>query len=250
MKINFKKIATVIGSALMIGSTVGMAAAASFPAPFVQSGNADVAIVVGSSAAIGDVVAAANLGSVLASKLAAQTATGGSSSSAVATGGDSYKIEKTSTKFHLGNGVLDVVSGTVTSDNLPTLLADGTYTDKNNNDFDYTQKVVLANLTLAQFSDSDYKPDTPTVGLRIASGAPVLNYTLSFTDTPQWNNLASTTMNLIGKSYYVLSTDSPTNTTITLLDSATSTVLAEGSSSTITVAGKPYNVSINFVGSI
>ena len=63
MKI-FKKIATVLGSAIMIGSTIGMAVAASFPAPFVAGGVADVAVVYGSGAALSDSVAAANIQSL------------------------------------------------------------------------------------------------------------------------------------------------------------------------------------------
>jgi len=247
MKINFKKIATVLGSAVMIGSTLGMAAAASFPAPFVQGGAANVAVVVGANAALSDAVAATNIGSSLATQLAAQTATGNTGSGATTSGGDSYQLQKTSTKFHLGNGITDVVSATVTSDNLPTLLKDGVYVDKNNDEFDYTQKIVLANSTLSMFDDNDYKADTPTVGIRIPSGSNVLNYTVTFTDQPNWGNLATTNVNLLDKTYYVLSTSS--NTTMTLLDSAATTILNEGDSKTLTVNGVTYNVSIGFIGS-
>jgi len=45
---NFKKIASVASSAVMVMSTVGLAAAVNFPAPFVQNGQADVAVVYGS----------------------------------------------------------------------------------------------------------------------------------------------------------------------------------------------------------
>jgi len=249
MKFNFKKIATVLGSALMIGSTMGLAAAASYPAPFVQSGAANVAVVVGSQAALSDAVAASNIGSDLSTKLAAQTATSGTSSGATASGGDSYKIEKTSTKFQLGKGVLDVISGTVTEDNLPTLLADGKYIDKNNDEYDYTQKVVLANATLSMFDDNDYKSDTPTVGVKMASGDYILNYTISFTDNVPWTTMASTNLKILGKSYYVLSTDANTNMTMTLLDSATSEFLAEGEEKTVSLGGKEYKIAINFVGS-
>lgn len=46
MKFNFRKIASVLASAVMIGSTAGAAlAATTFPAPFVVSGVPNVAIV-------------------------------------------------------------------------------------------------------------------------------------------------------------------------------------------------------------
>ena len=45
--INFKKISAITGSALMLGMTMGVAAAANYPAPFVSGGAANVAIVYG-----------------------------------------------------------------------------------------------------------------------------------------------------------------------------------------------------------
>ncbi|MDO8516773.1 MAG: hypothetical protein Q7S33_01490, partial [Nanoarchaeota archaeon] len=62
MKFNFKKIATVIGSVLMVGSTMGIAAASAYPAPFVQNGAASVAVVVGANAAGSDFFAATTVG--------------------------------------------------------------------------------------------------------------------------------------------------------------------------------------------
>jgi len=53
----FKKAVTVLGSALLIGATAGMAAAASYPTPFTSN----TAIVVGASAAPSDNIAAASI---------------------------------------------------------------------------------------------------------------------------------------------------------------------------------------------
>lgn len=247
MKFNFRKIASVLASAVMIGSTLGIAAAANYPTPFVSNAGGDVAVVVGASAATSDYIAAGNVGSNLQAELAKLTATGGTSAGATASGGDSYKLEKTSTKFHLGNGMLDVVSGTVTNTNLPTLLKDGIYVDDDNDEFDYTQKITLGNVSLTMFDDNDYKSDTPTVGMKIATSEHVLNYTISFTDQPVWTDLTSTNLNLLGKSYFVLSTDAPTNTTMTLLDSAKTVTLAEGETQTVTIGDKTYEASIAFI---
>ncbi len=59
MKNKFKKIVSVLGSVVMIGSTIGMAFAAggAFPSPFVQDSNAEYAIVYGANAAASDVTA-------------------------------------------------------------------------------------------------------------------------------------------------------------------------------------------------
>lgn len=244
MKFNFKKIASVLTSTVMLSSTLALAAAASFPAPFVKSGAGDVAIVYGSSPLAQDQVAVLDINTALTGSI-----TTTSSGSGTASGGDSYKLEKTSTKFHIGDAVADVISVTVNDDDLDELLADGTFTDDDNDEFDFTQKITLANWSLTMFDDNDYKADAPTVGVRIADNAPVLNYTLDFSDNPLWTDLETSDLSFMGKTYYVLSTDAPTNTTITLLDSADSLILNEGETKSVTVNGKTYDVSINFIGS-
>src|SRR4030042_381272 len=75
MNFNFKKITSVIASAVMLGSTIGFAAAANYPAPFVQGGAANVGIVMGADAANSDYLAAVGLGQALQAELAKQTAT-------------------------------------------------------------------------------------------------------------------------------------------------------------------------------
>lgn len=75
MRFNFKKIASVLASAAMLGSTVGMAAAASYPDPFVKGGVANVAIVLGASSAPIDTIASIDLSASLQEELAKQTAT-------------------------------------------------------------------------------------------------------------------------------------------------------------------------------
>lgn len=245
MKINFRKIGSVLASAVMVSSTVALAAAANYPAPFVQNGSSDVAIVYGSNpAATLDLVAAQQIQTSLKSSVASVPVSGNTN----ITGGDYVTLERTSTKFHIGNGIKDVVSGTITSDDLKTLLADGTFLDSDNNEFDYTQKINLANSTVSMFEDNDYKADVPTIGMKIASGADVLNYTLDFTSQPAWDKLETADITLLGKKYYILDADTPTNSTLTLLDSAQSTTLDEGASSKITVGDKVYDVTVSWVG--
>ncbi|MGC9309158.1 MAG: hypothetical protein ACP5D2_00495 [Candidatus Nanoarchaeia archaeon] len=245
MKKYFRKALTIAGSALMLGSTIGMAAAASYASPFISGSTADVAVVYGADTPNNaDKIAALNVQSNLAGKLAGET---GSSSSGSTVSGESYKIELASTRFHLGDSVKDIVSGTVTDDDLPTLLADGVYRDDSNNDNDYTQKLELGNWTLEMFNDRDYSKDDPTIGIWIADRKPVLNYTLDFTDEPDFGDLETTDMKIMGRNYYVLDVSSD-NTTITLLDAADSIVLNEGETRTLEVNDDSYEVSISFIG--
>jgi len=234
MKFNFKKIASIIATTVMLGSTVAFAAAA-WPAPFVNNGAADAAVVYGSASA--DYVAAADLGATLDKSVTA---------GAVNISGENVKIERSTDKLNLGDGLASTFVTSINKDQLPTMLADGTYLDTNNNEFKYTQKVELGStLALTDFRDTDLST-TPTIGVKVASGANVLNYTLDFTTNPNYNDdLKNTDLPILGKNYYVLSVATDK---LTLLDSAESTTLKEGESKDITVNGKAYKVAINFVG--
>ncbi|MEM3405824.1 MAG: hypothetical protein QW117_02550 [Candidatus Pacearchaeota archaeon] len=235
MKFNFRKVASVVASALMLGSTAGFALAANYPAPFVVNGVADAAIIVGSNAPL-DSGAATAIQSNLNSKVTTNIGE-------ISVGeGDKYPIERAATKFSIGKGILDVVSGTITSDDLGTILKDGEYLDDDNDAFEYTQKIQLTNLTLSLFEDSDYKSDVPTVGIRVPSGTTILNYTLEFSTNPEWADLTNTDIEIMGKDYFISSVT--TNTTINLLDAANTILINEGETKTVTVGGKTYTISI------
>jgi hypothetical protein len=236
MKKIFRKAVTVLGSIALIGATAGFAAAASYPAPFTSN----TAIVVGANAAPSDNIAAASI----ASNLDANAVTDGSTTT-ITTNGDSYKFEKSSTKFHLGDDITSIKSQ-LGSDEMPSLLADGTYTDSNNDDFDYTQSITMDSANLTMFNDNDYSRDDPTVGIKYSNNQPILTYTLDFTDEPDYADLPTTDLTIMGKDYYVLSA---ANSKLTLLDSAADSIVAEGDTATITAGGKTYTVSIEFVNS-
>jgi len=254
MKFNFKKIATVLASTVMLGSTLGFAAAANYPAPFISGGNADVAVVVGSIAQSSDYLAATQLGTSLQEELAAQTArSGGSTSTTSISGGDYVVLDKPSNNVNMGDTVSDVFGTSVTDDHLSTLLADGVYRDDANTEHDFEQKLTLAStLELTHFSDSDYDADeTPTIGINISSGASILNYTLDFLDTPDWltTTLETSDISLLGKSYYILdiTNSSTSDYTMTLLDAANTAVVQEGETKSVTVGSKTYEVSISYI---
>jgi hypothetical protein len=243
----FKKIASILATTAMLGSTLAFATAATYPAPFISSGTADGAIVVGANAASTDWAVAIDLGQSLSSLVT----TSSSSSTATATGGDSVELWRSSDKFNIRDSLTTVKSTTITDQDLPTLLADGTYTDDNNEEFDYTQTVTLTNMYLTHFSDSDYKDKVPTIGINITNGAPIINYTLEFTKNPDFNatKLETTTLTLMGKEYYVLNFVNTSAGKLTLLDSANSALITEGEETTVTVGDKEYTVSLSYVGS-
>lgn len=254
MRFNFRKISAVLTSAVMLGSSLGIAAAANYPAPFISGGVADVAIVYGTGEGVSvlDAVQAGNVQTDLQSKMST-TSTG---SVAGTTGGDSVKIEKSSTKLNLGSNLTTVWPASITNTDMPTLLASGTYTNYENTEYAYIQRIALGNaLEFTQFSDSNYKDSTPSIGFDIQSSTVILNYTLDWTTNPEsdivvgdMDDIEKTNIPILGKSYYVLDLDNAT-LDMTLLDSATSSIIKEGTKTTMTVAGKNYEVSLNWVGS-
>jgi len=239
MKKIFRKAVTVLGSAGLIGMTVGMAAAASYPQPFTSNS----AVVVGATAAPSDLEGATDILNDLTSNAAP--------GSLVVTGdGDSYTIED-SDNFHLGDSISDVIGAgsSINEDDMPTILAEGEYTDKDNDNFDYSQKIVMNDtLALSYFEDSDYERDVPTIGMFIDKDQQVLTYTFTFDDEPVMADLETTDLPLMGQDYYVLDV-ADTNDKITLLDAADDAIIAEGESTTVTAGGKTYTVNTEFVGS-
>ena len=120
MKINYKKIASVFASAVMLTSTVGFAAAANYPAPFSTSGGA---VVYGAAGLKSDVIAAI--------KVAASVKVVGGKSTGPVTGSDSVALFTGSTKI-VPSDVLNKVKGVVMKSDLPNVLAKGTFSVKGN----------------------------------------------------------------------------------------------------------------------
>jgi len=230
----------------MIGCTAGIAAAANYPAPFVQNGNADVAIVYGANAQASDVVQAGNIQTSLQSYMG--SANGGISTST--SGEDSAALWRSTSYITLGHpNVPTDFATSVTKDQLKVLLADGTYNDANNNEYPYTQKIDLGNdLNVTHFSDSDYKDKTPVIGIKLDSGH-VLNYTLDFATNVNFSAAAmeTTTLKLLGKDYYILDVQHGTTNKTTLLDSANSAIMSDTDTKTLTVGNATYTVTIGFI---
>jgi hypothetical protein len=229
MKFNFRKISAIAVSAIMAGMTMGLASAANYPAPFVSGGVANVAVVYGTGTGVSslDLVQAGNIQSSLGTFVSGGAVT--------VEGGEAFQLEKSSNKFNFNNS-LNGVYTTLGSQNLVDFLADGTY-KSGAVDQDYTQKITLRDNRLTLFADSDYNNKVPTLGFKWTNGENILDYDLKFGAAIPFNQLNDTDMPLMGKSYYVLSSDA---TKIVLLDSANKVVLSEGDS--VTVGGKTVTI--------
>jgi hypothetical protein len=79
MKFNFRKIVSGLTSTALLSSTIALAAAANFPAPFVEGGAADYAIVYGNDFDLSAV-------STVSASLSAVTTSSGSTGGSVPSG--------------------------------------------------------------------------------------------------------------------------------------------------------------------
>jgi len=258
----FKKIASVLATTAMLTSTVALAAATTYPAPFVTNGAADVAIVYGSNfngaAATLDLVGVLKVQDSLNSYL---TTTADTTTTYNCGTSDCVLLAKSSDNLNLNN-TWSVFTGTIDKDNLPVLLKDGTYVAEDNDEYAFEQKITLGTPTFDYFRDSDYESlvgldeRTPTIGFKMGSNTFLLNYTLDFTTdaesdigTAELEDIEGSDLPLFGKTYYVSDCDNGTSPTyigkMTLLDSATTGVVNEGETATVTVGTTSYDVSIS-----
>ncbi len=251
MKYMIKKVASVLVSTALVGSTMGFAAAATYPQPFVEDGASNGAIVVGSgNAADSDMAAATDIGDSLSDKVTSDSTSG------VSVGeGNSIQLKRSSDEFNLGDSVTDFYSN-LDSDELGEILATGEYLNDQNDDFEYDQKLTLTDMNLTHFRDREYEDYEPTVGIKLAKDDPILNYTLDFTPNAaeggdeDFSDIEDTFIEILGKEYYIskVSTSSGKISSITLLDSANSDTLNEGESTTMNVGEESYDVELVFIG--
>ncbi|MGV8142875.1 MAG: hypothetical protein ACP5NS_04580 [Candidatus Pacearchaeota archaeon] len=239
MKFNFRKIASALASTAMIGSTVALAAAANYPAPFVSGGSADVAIVYGNSL---DLAAVTDISTSLSSALASGGTAAGASSEA-------YPLFTGSTPLQLNNSVNSVRSS-ITETNLPTALADSDFSG--DVDADITFQIIPGSNPRTIFAKEPTSSDDPGMGVLLSTSAGnyFYNATATFSRAVAFNDTEDSegeTLSLFGKEFTVASaTDGDT---LVLFQSAQTSFLSVGGtssvpSSTITVDGNTYTVEL------
>ena len=249
MKEYFKKAVTVLGSALMIGSSIAMAAAAAYPAPFVSGGVADAAIVYGSSAKSTDIVAAADIDNALTDELISQ---GGSDTPTEVSG--AWLVETSSDKLEIGESIRNVLSY-LTDEELPILV--GGSIDNEKGTASYQQFMYF---DASQKSGVNYtEDDDDNVGLffKVRSNDQIARYVLDFTSELKSDVIAGShaediedeDINFLGKAYTIIKAINKTSTAtdcdeeLTLLGgSAKGTV---GNDEEITVGGRTVSVIVS-----
>ncbi|MCD4666452.1 hypothetical protein K8R47_01430 [archaeon] len=239
-----------MSSALMLGMTMGVAAAANYPLPFVSGSTADVAIVYGAGAASSDEVA---VGNIQANLNSAMPSTGGTTTVT----GENVKFETGTNKLNIGDNLTTIKSVAIDGDDMGIILKSGSYSNSENTAYAYDQKIDLdTRLEYAFFQDSDYNSKQPSLGIRIAKGKPVLNYTLDFTTsaeddgaTTDWTDFEDTTIEILGKTYEIVDAKNATRAEMTFMRGSIKDTLNFQETGTYTVEGIEHTVEVTYVDS-
>ena len=121
--------------ALMVGSTVAFAATdlSDYPKPFVSDSTVNTLVVVGADAKPSDVVGGIDIAARLGGVPVTKTTVNCPGATSVGTvSGEGQAVATTNTKIYLGDSLgKSGVRSTMTKDDLPTILAKGTFQDSN-----------------------------------------------------------------------------------------------------------------------
>jgi len=239
MKFNFRKIASVLTSTIMLSSTIALAAAANFPSPYVQNGNSNVAIVYGSTAAPTDFAAVLDINSFLTGQLASQTATSTTTSGGATTsGGDSVNLATASQLIYM-NSSITAARSALTNLQMPNILANGIAADGSGNQYSYTQTIYPGNVQVTFSRNGQAINPAPMVTFGTSGQTnPLLNYTLTFnkpiniTDSSVNNVVGQAQVTILGQNYIIGSGN--TQTDLYLYGSGSELIVNEGASTNFT----------------
>ena len=249
MKFNFRKISAIASSALMVGMTLGVAAAANYPAPFVTGGAADVAIVFGTGDGVSflDQVQSAYISTDLQSKMS--TGLGGTAAS---TTGETVSLGTSADKIWL-NTSLNTVKTQLTKSDLPTTLADYTFSGNVESKLTYTIKTVAGaaaggtNSGKVIFASQPTSSNDPVIGVSIGSSQssyPLYNATatmsaINFTHADSEGE----EIELFGQKFTIASATDTTD--LVLLKEAEKVSLdSDNPSATVVIGGATYTIEL------
>jgi len=216
MKFNYKKIASVFASAVMLSSTIGFAAAANYPTPFTDGS----AVVYGSAAASSDITAAIDIYDQLKDRTSATT------SATASVTGEAKPVETSSQPLYLGD-YMNTTKQTFSKDQLPTVLASGTLTDDDGTELDYDLKVDVLNTTVEYGENPDNTDDVVYVDLNSNNYMYVMK--VIFPTAANMTLLTDEPIKLFGKDYvFSGSTGDLTDSSIKLFEKSTTVMVNDG----------------------
>ena len=245
LKATIKKIGALASGALMIGATVGMAAAfdlSNFPSPFVSGGNVASQIVVGSAAQTADVVGgiqiAERLGN-LAIKSEEKTASAAVSGTSVSVS-KGVSLDTANTKLYFGDST-NTARQTLTKSDLPEILKSGSLS-VSGTEYKYDQYISVGSKTIT-FGNSGESID-PILYVDVGTSASSPLYTTQVVFNKALNVSSSRvqgkSITLFGKQY-TIGSGSDYNTLV-LYGAGVTDQFTHGQDKTVTVGGTEYTL--------
>ena len=241
MKFNFRQISALATSALLVGMTAGIAAAANYPAPLVQGGVGDFAVVYGARGASTD-QGQANL---IASQLLGLT-------TSVGFGTDVVSLDTSSTKIYL-NQSLNTAKSILTKTDLPSVLADYTFSGNVDSKMTATLKVgsgVAAggdNSNKVIFARQPTSNEDPVIGISLGSNTANPLYNASVT-MPAINfthaDSKGESIHLFGRDFVVSTETDLTDLVLFKAAQEVSLVAPTNPSTTLTIDGQTYTITL------
>ena len=241
MRLNFRKVSAIGASVLLTGLTLGSAAAAAYPAPFVQGGAANVAIVYGSGDGVNplDLVQASNLQGDLQTYMGSAGGTSGASLV-----GEVAELFTGSTKIYV-NDALNAVKTVLTETELPTVLEDGSFSG--NVDASFTQTIQIGVNPQVTYAKQPTSSEDPEFGLALSTSTNTMMYnaTVTFNKAVAFNhsNSEGQDIELFGQKFTVASATSGTN--LVLLKEAEKLSLdSDAPTADVTIADEAYTIEL------
>jgi len=247
MRFNFKKISAITTSILLAGMTLGVAAAASYPAPFVENGASDVAIVYGTGSGVSylDTLHSTKINDNLRDNVGVV-----SSGTTSSVSGEAAELWSGSDRIYLGDELGDGGVTQLTKDDLPTILADGIF--DNGQDNDYSQRIEMGATTNAEFTfdDSGSDLDDPSliIDLGTSTTTPIFDFIVDFDTATTFNSTDAEgeQITLFGKEY-TISTETDGDEIYLFESSQTISLSIAGddpASTEVTIDGESYTVTL------
>ncbi len=181
-----KKIIALATGATMVGATIMGAMAADladFPSPLlIKDTTFDADIVYGTNADPSDIMGLVDAIAEISVIETEQTVAAAAEVTAV---GEAAKIETSTKRLTLGSSydnLTEIKSAGLDSDDLPTVLADGTFVADDGAEYDYEQSIKFnASVAFRHYADSDYNDKEPALMVYRNKKTEILKYTLDFT---------------------------------------------------------------------
>lgn len=278
----------------MVGATILSATAAAdlkdYPSPFVKDGKFNAVLVVGDSAASSDVIGSVDIATSLqfASRVKKTVASTGGGQ--VSLSGEAWRAALGAKKLEFSETRdagsasaqqenLRNITTFISDDELPALLADGTFSNTQG-DYDYRQYIYFDSnppkgdpgpmLSVVYAEDPDTSKSGDYLFIDGASGNVIARYALEFTESAKsdvtdsagaisttgtylWN-FEGKSIKMLGKDWSIVKARTTTTTDhnetdFTFMGGAVKDVLSEGDTKTYTIGGKDYELALDFVGS-